>query len=387
MNRYGIPHHAMALLGIPAHEDRAMTRRPNRWWLAFGTAAISAGLGTAINIATNAWTNTWAWLGVIVLTLAAALAAIASSSFSGTRSSTSAASTAPSAAIAQNQSSNSGPALQAAGNINITHNTARVIALISAFVWIATVSGLVIGAKTSSDGKGASANPADAFPPNASLELSNPFSVYYYPRDGNLPTTPPPTYQYDDPNKRASECIYYWGSYLADVGAAPTIPDQVLTAITGATSPVTILDMRVEVYAVRKIMSNKRIQCQYGAGGHPGPVAFVDLDHPLRAIPLDTDGDYKPDTTLPGGRFVVDPKYAETLHIVVDGSKKGSVYEYGLRLRVVENGRERTVTFGDKNRPLRAAFEVGDFGQNPGNEYFDWDYLRQQWGPAHDPFK
>lgn len=209
-------------------------------------------------------------------------------------------------------------------------------------------------------------------------------STFFYPRGGTLPTAIPPSYPSDHQLTHCGD----WVNYFADIGAVPTEPKLFLTTIANSTSPVTILDLKIDVYATEAISSKKRIQCTYGAGGYTGATVSVDLEHPTRPTPLDNDGDGNSDTTLPGGRFVVAPNNAENLTILLKG-KAGEVYEFGVRMQIVENGRERSIVLGDRGHPHRIAIESTDgaLSQDPKvnpNENFDWNFATGGWAPADE---
>jgi hypothetical protein len=89
---------------------------------------------------------------------------------------------------------------------------------------------------------------------------------------------------------------------------------------------------------------------------------------------MDVDGDSEADTTIPGGVFVVDTSRSETLTIIFSG-KNNYVYDFTVRMQVVENGIERTEQFGTSSQPLRIA--LTDYTQNV-TEY-DWDVEAEEW--------
>jgi hypothetical protein len=101
----------------------------------------------------------------------------------------------------------------------------------------------------------------------------------------------------------------------------------------------------------------------------------------------DTDGDNKPDATLPGGFFVVDPGKAEPLVVVLSGTA-GSVYEYSVDFKVVENGTQRVESLGSQQRPLRIAFDDyqspqrSSVGFNSRASYYDRNFTQHAWTPA-----
>jgi hypothetical protein len=194
----------------------------------------------------------------------------------------------------------------------------------------------------------------------------------YYPNNGALPSLPPPPYNHNDVQQREDHCGI-WAGWATKVRAASDIPVMSLTTIAGSTSPITVLDMRAVVYARHPMANNVYLRCQYGAGGFTGTEAYVDLDHSYAPTPLDIDNDGQPDTTLPGGRFVVDPKNAESLYINLSGSA-GVVYEYGIQLKVVENGREEARTFGSAEHPYRLAIR-----RPAEDQYLDWDAASGKW--------
>jgi hypothetical protein len=144
------------------------------------------------------------------------------------------------------------------------------------------------------------------------------------------------------------------------------------------------------VYGRDRITGIDRIKCVNGAGGFGGTTIFPDLDHPNRAIPMDTTGEWRPTAKLPGGFFVVDPNKAEPLLMVLGGTP-GWVYRYSVDLRIVENGVERTESYGNDTKPLRVALDDPSIrnkinglpsialGGNPSTRVFDWDFNRKAW--------
>ena len=73
----------------------------------------------------------------------------------------------------------------------------------------------------------------------------------------------------------------------------------------------------------------------------------------------------------------MDPKNAENLYIYLTGTQ-GTVYEYGLQLKVVENSREETRTFGSEGHPYRLAF-ISD-ANDDNTRYYEWDFSAGEWG-------
>jgi hypothetical protein len=213
-------------------------------------------------------------------------------------------------------------------------------------------------------------------PPSAGSLTIGDGGVTYYPPDGKLPIRKPPDY---DDTHAPSHCEL-WENWFNDVGAAPTSAGLYVTTLANTSSPITILDIRFEVYSRKSITGNDRIRCQYGANGLPGTTIYPNLDFPTRPIPMDIDADGSPDTTLPGGKFVVDPQGASTLTIALEGTE-GHVYEYSMTIRVVENVVERRESFGSRERPLRVAFDQ----HGPHLQDYDWDPSRQVWIPARWP--
>ncbi len=213
-------------------------------------------------------------------------------------------------------------------------------------------------------------------PPSSGLLSVGAGTDSYYPPGGKLPDSKPPDYD----EEYASGHCGLWESWADDVGAATRSRALYVTTLANISSPITILDIRFEVYSRRPIAGDDRIQCQYGANGLPGTTIYPNLDFPARPIPMDIDADGSPDTTLPGGVFVVDPQGASTLTIVLNGTE-GHVYEYGMTIRVVENVVERRVDFGSRERPLRVAFDQ----DGPNLQNYDWDPDRQAWIQARWP--
>lgn len=213
-------------------------------------------------------------------------------------------------------------------------------------------------------------------PPSSGSLSAGAETISYYPPGGKLPSRKPPDY---DEMYASSHCGL-WEDWANDIGAATTSPILFVTTLANISSPITILDIRFEVYGRRPIEGNDRIQCQYGANGLPGTTIYPNLDFPARPIPMDIDADGSPDTTLPGGTFVVDPQGASTLTIALEGTE-GHVYEYGMIIRVVENAVERRENFGNRERPLRVTFDQ----QGPNLQNYDWDPVKQAWIQAKWP--
>jgi hypothetical protein len=140
---------------------------------------------------------------------------------------------------------------------------------------------------------------------------------------------------------------------------------------------VTITEVKVQVFS-KKRMQGDLIQCGFGAGGELGPSILPDLDSPTGPIPMDIDGDLKPDGKIPGGRFVVKPGEAEWLTIFPEGTA-GYVYEFGLVFQIVVDGEQQTEVHGTRERPIRLAFsDESTSAQLPA---FAWDLASKQWIP------
>ncbi|MGA6161663.1 hypothetical protein [Amycolatopsis magusensis] len=198
----------------------------------------------------------------------------------------------------------------------------------------------------------------------------------YYPKDGVLPAHAPPAY----PRSEAIAHCDEWESWARDVGAASTVPSLMVSTVAGRTSPITILNVKAQIFSRKPINGNTRIQCQYGAGGAGGTTLHLDLEAPGAPKDLDIDSDGEVEAKLPGGRFTVDPEVAEWLNIQLDGLE-GSVYQYSLEFDVAENGSTRKETVGSPQRPLTTAFD--DYAGEPKN--FDWDFSTAAWTAARHP--
>nr|CEL13581.1 hypothetical protein [Kibdelosporangium sp. MJ126-NF4]CTQ99267.1 hypothetical protein [Kibdelosporangium sp. MJ126-NF4] len=90
---------------------------------------------------------------------------------------------------------------------------------------------------------------------------------------------------------------------------------------------------------------------------------------------MDVDGDGEPDTTIPGGVFVVDAAKSEAMTVVLSGAS-GYVYNLAIRVVVVENSEEKIVELATPERPIRIVSSYLEF------EYFDWDFSASKWVPA-----
>lgn len=209
-------------------------------------------------------------------------------------------------------------------------------------------------------------------PESGILRLTQAETTTYYPENGMLPRSNPPSFA---PERLLSHCEE-WTEWARDVKAAPISTSTQLGVYASRTSPLTIVDLKVVIYQRRPMAGSHRILCQYGAGPVEGPRLSIDLDKPARKIPMDTDGDFKPDTTLPESVFVVDTEKAETLSIDMSGTP-GIVYEYALVVTTVENGgAPKEQTLGDHERPLLVAIP----GEQEYNSLdFDWSPQKGRW--------
>lgn len=363
-------------------------RRP-AWRLAAISAIISAGLGVAIAFAADLKSNPWAWLAVGLLTSASIAASISAESIKRRRSEVRARAAATTHVGDSFESSGSkidGPTLVRGDFVGRDMHRdvhyhgqplLRTVIAVSMVVWLTAAGGLIAGAWLYSPTRPAASNAEN--PSESTLGTLTMYQAVrnFYPKDGILPTLAPPPYDHNDVQQLEDFCGI-WTNWAGGVQAASDMPIMSLTTIAGATSPITILDMRAVVYAQHPMANNKYLRCQFGAGGYVGTTANIDLDHPSAPTQMDIGADGQQHTTLPGGRFAVDPKNAESLYIYLSGSP-GVVYEYGIELKVVENSREETRTFGSADQPYRLAF-----GDSAPGEYYDWDYSLGQWVPA-DP--
>lgn len=213
---------------------------------------------------------------------------------------------------------------------------------------------------------------APEHPELGTLNLSYAESSSYYPKNGALPRGNPPDFA---PDRLTSHCDL-WDEWARDVKAAPVASSAQLGVYAGRTSPMTIVDLKVVVYQRRPMVGNQRILCRYGAGPVEGPRLSINLDSPARKVPMDTDGDFHPDTTFPDSVFVVDEKKAESISIDMSGTP-GMVYEYSLIVTTVENGtapKERKL--GSRERPLLIAI-LGE--QEINSIDFDWSTRLGGW--------
>lgn len=218
-------------------------------------------------------------------------------------------------------------------------------------------------------------------PQQATLEARQFENTRYYPKDGMLPNSEPPTYS---PEQRFNHCEE-WESWARNVEAAPTSQSVYIAALANVTSPLTIIDIQFEVYDRRPMMGNQEIQCQVGAGPVFATTVLTDLDNPSRQSPLSFDGDNSVEGMIPGTVVRIAKQEAEYLCVRFDGSE-GFVYEYGIVLRVVENGIERNERLGARDQPLRMAFgEVLDsYNERPRYEQYDWNFTTRSWEVTPD---
>jgi hypothetical protein len=348
-----------------------------------------------INIATDLKGSWIAWIGVGLLTLAAAVVAVAAqrSTSAGARSgedSTESANEQRSNVIFGNRTDQLGIGNTWAGRDIHYHSPAlRAIGISSAIVWLTAATGLVAGAVLFRGNAATGPGPSEAIPPTIVVKTpavpvsSGKISLtgqthYYYPEKGVLPKAEPPEYSNHD-----SHCVP-WADWARSVKAAPTGNYFRVDALASTSAPITILTAKFQVYSKHEIVGHDRIQCEYGFGGFGGTTLYPDLDHPNRPVPMDTNDDGKPDSTLPGGFFVVDPNKAEPLNIVIKGTN-GQVYEYSVTFDIVENGTRKTVSFGSQQQPLLLAFDNDnnpDRANNPAANYYDWDFNTRDWAPA-----
>lgn len=216
------------------------------------------------------------------------------------------------------------------------------------------------------------ADPTPAPPPQpreGSVKIRA-YNTLYYPDGGVLSEVPPPAYPTSERRGHCDE----WADWAHGVGAAPAISTLDIGTRANVTSPITITDFQLDVRDSAPMVGSARIRCQYGAGGAIGSQLLFDLENPTRRTPMDVDGDSEADTTIPGGVFVVDTSRSETLTIIFSG-KNNYVYDFTVRMQVVENGIERTEQFGTSSQPLRIA--LTDYTQNV-TEY-DWDVEAEEW--------
>jgi hypothetical protein len=354
---------------------------PRSWRQAAISGVLSAALGIAINLATDLKTSGWAWLAVGILVVTSIAATVTTGSIRRRRRESEG--EPDDTAIRGDTVGNTGINLGAiskagrdvAGRDIVYHQQPlmRSIVVLSVVIWLATAGGLVVGANLHSDkSAGAGANG-----PSRTEEANTPGSLSiavatrnYYPESGVLPTLPPP------PVGDTKDFCDLWADWAKTVHAAPTSPLLVLTTIAGVSSPITILDIRPIIYRKYGVGARNLLPCEYNAGGFVGTTAYIDLDHPSAPIQVDI-GVGTEHTTLPPGRFAVDPKNAESMYMYLQGSTD-TVYEYGIQMKIVENSVERTQIFGSPNDPLRMAF----LSDQSSDRYFDWDYAGSRWVPA-----
>jgi hypothetical protein len=366
----------------------------SRWRLPTLLALISAGLGIAINFATDLKTSLWAWFAVGVLVLASIIVAVSAESMKERRDLDAQKRSIPEGDVGDRYDDSgsrfeAGSITQAGRDVvgrDINYHqepVLRTVVAVCVVVWVTAVGGLIAGAQlrgpTGSTDHTQEVGAGDLTPTLGTLRMSQSVRAYY-PENGTLPSIPPPDYDHNDVQGNEDFCGIYF-DWARQVRAASNMPIMTLTTIAGATSPITILDLRVIVYAKHTIVRNNFIRCLYAAGGFPGTTANVDLDHPLAPTILDIGASGDQHTTLPGGRFVVDPKNAESLFIFLKGSP-GQVYDYAVQLKIVENSQEQTKAFGSPGDPYRLAFTP----DAKSIQYYGWDYSRRAWTTG-DPNK
>lgn len=351
-----------------------------RWRLPTISAVVSAALGMAIAFTPELRTEPWAWSAVGVLVIASVVVSIVAENLKDREAEAPKAT--PGLRIGddfENSGSKigSGSIAQAgrdfAGRDIHYHQPQpllRTVLVVAAVVWLAAAGGLVAGTHllNSSD---ASTPQGDAGGNSTLGTLTLTQSVrYLHPDNGVLPGIAPPRYSDDEKEDFCAS----WAEWAKTVKAATTTPVMSLTTIAGATSPITILDLHAVIFAKHSAVNNNLIQCQLAAGGFAGTTAYLDLDHPTAPTPMDIGADGQQHTTLPGGRFAVDPKNAESLYMYLKGSP-GEVYEFGIEMRVVENSKEQTRMFGSPADPYRLAF-IANFD---AAQYYDWDFGGKKW--------
>jgi hypothetical protein len=218
------------------------------------------------------------------------------------------------------------------------------------------------------------ADPVPTPPPQArsgSIEVLFNSTTTLYPDQGRLPGGAPPRYPASEQQGHCDEW-QKWAedSKIAFIGRAFDIAVK-----ASVTSPMTIRDVVVRIVSKKPIVGSQGIRCQYGAGGLMGTNIHLNLDAPPRRLPMDIDGDGEPESTIPGGIFVVDTAKSESLTTVLSGTL-GYVYELTMELVVTENGEEKKIELATPERPIRIVPNYLEF------QYFDWDLTADKWTPA-----
>jgi hypothetical protein len=194
-----------------------------------------------------------------------------------------------------------------------------------------------------------------------------------YPTAG-LPTSAPPAY----PSTESSQHCDEWTDWAIAQKIAPVGNQIDLKVDANVTSPVTVKDIQVRRFSKRIMDSRDQIKCTYGAGGEMGANVNVDLDDSERRHPMDIDADGEPDTTLPGGVFVVDSAESNWITLYYSG-QPGAIYGVAITVVYAENGSEQRATFGTDAAPLYLATYADQVG---AARYVDWDFSASRWTDA-----
>jgi nucleoside phosphorylase len=193
------------------------------------------------------------------------------------------------------------------------------------------------------------------------FELS---TTAYHPRDGRLPSTPPPD----------TECGQ-WTDWANETGAAATTDRLLIRPAEGQHSPVTVTNVEVVLLGEAPVEKNVLLRCQDQPVGTAGPTLHVDLTAPLTPKSVDTDADQYAEATVPPGRFTIHPDESRWLAVQLDG-KDGWVYTFELRFEIAGQG---WTTFGSREKPIRTAFIDLDSGPY---ETYDWHRDERRWVPV-----